>query len=564
MSDGLNQDGLRGNSSFGYNSFLSNSTGILNTAIGINTLRENTTGNQNTATGDGVLELNQQGGFNTASGTAAMALNLSGNGNTASGWDALSSNITGNLNTGFGAHTLLTNANGSKNTALGYRADVNVDKLSNATAIGANSRVDCDNCLVLGSVNGLNDATSNTQVGIGTTNPNASAALEISSTEKGILIPRMTQAERNAILSPATGLMIYQSDNTPGFYFHNGASWTSMTTNTNNLWSLNGNSGTNPTTNFIGTTDDQPLVFKVNNQPIGRLTLANLSLGFQSLNSQPTGIANTAIGTQALFRNLQGRDNTAVGFGALLSNISGSSNVAIGVAAMLNNLSGSSNIALGRDALATNNTGSANTAIGNGANTSADNLNNATAIGAGAIVSASNTVQIGNSNVTDVYFGNPTATIIHANSVSPSDARFKYNVKSNVLGLDFITKLNPVTYYFDDEKLIEFSKTGDLNNSLLRPIAYAGIKKLHSGFLAQDVEKLTTDLNYEFDGLHRPSSSKDHYSLSYTAFVVPLVKAVQEQQLQIEVLKKENEELKKLKEQVQKLTKIVESLSANK
>lgn len=52
-------------------------------------------------------------------------------------------------------------------------------------------------------------------VGIGTTAPDASAALEISSTTRGLLLPRLTQVQRNAISSPATGLMIYQTDNTP-------------------------------------------------------------------------------------------------------------------------------------------------------------------------------------------------------------------------------------------------------------------------------------------------------------------------------------------------------------
>jgi hypothetical protein len=60
-------------------------------------------------------------------------------------------------------------------------------------------------------------------VGIGTTTPNSSAALEISSTDKGLLIPRLTLAQRPA--SPANGLMYFQTDNTPGIYIFNGGSW---------------------------------------------------------------------------------------------------------------------------------------------------------------------------------------------------------------------------------------------------------------------------------------------------------------------------------------------------
>ncbi|MEZ4874819.1 MAG: tail fiber domain-containing protein [Flavobacteriaceae bacterium] len=65
----------------------------------------------------------------------------------------------------------------------------------------------------------------NAQVGINTTTPDPSSELDISSTDGGILIPRMTQVERDAIASPATGLMIYQTNNTPGFYYYDGATW---------------------------------------------------------------------------------------------------------------------------------------------------------------------------------------------------------------------------------------------------------------------------------------------------------------------------------------------------
>jgi len=67
-------------------------------------------------------------------------------------------------------------------------------------------------------------------VGIGTNTPNNSAQLDITSTNKGLLTPRMTQAQRNAIASPANGLLIYQTDNTPGFYFYNGTGWSALNT----------------------------------------------------------------------------------------------------------------------------------------------------------------------------------------------------------------------------------------------------------------------------------------------------------------------------------------------
>ena len=71
-------------------------------------------------------------------------------------------------------------------------------------------------------------ATTVAQVGINTETPDASAALDITSTTGGLLVPRMTQAQRNQIndpAGPADGLMIYQTDGTPGFYYYNGSSW---------------------------------------------------------------------------------------------------------------------------------------------------------------------------------------------------------------------------------------------------------------------------------------------------------------------------------------------------
>ena len=70
--------------------------------------------------------------------------------------------------------------------------------------------------------------TAFAQVGINTNTPEASAALDVTSTEGGILIPRLTETQRDAIASPATGLMIFQTDETTGFYFFDGASWAQL------------------------------------------------------------------------------------------------------------------------------------------------------------------------------------------------------------------------------------------------------------------------------------------------------------------------------------------------
>ena len=66
------------------------------------------------------------------------------------------------------------------------------------------------------------------QIGIGTTSPDASSALDLSSINSGLLIPRMIESERDAIQDPATGLMVYQTNNTPGFYFYDGSAWSAL------------------------------------------------------------------------------------------------------------------------------------------------------------------------------------------------------------------------------------------------------------------------------------------------------------------------------------------------
>ena len=66
--------------------------------------------------------------------------------------------------------------------------------------------------------------------GIGTIDPNNSSLLDMTSTTQGVLVPRMTKAQRDAIVSPATGLLIYQTNANPGFFFFNGSQWNAIST----------------------------------------------------------------------------------------------------------------------------------------------------------------------------------------------------------------------------------------------------------------------------------------------------------------------------------------------
>ncbi|MBI4946603.1 MAG: tail fiber domain-containing protein [Bacteroidetes bacterium] len=121
------------------------------------------------------------------------------------------------------------------------------------------------------------------QVAINTTNnpADASAMLDVTSSSRGVLIPRMTQAERSAIANPATSLLVYQTDGASGYYYNSGSpsspNWVALFTSATAGWSTTGNSGTD-STNFIGTTDAKDLIFKTNNSEKFRIA-ANGNVG---------------------------------------------------------------------------------------------------------------------------------------------------------------------------------------------------------------------------------------------------------------------------------------------
>ena len=128
----------------------------------------------------------------------------------------------------------------------------------------------------------------------------------------------------------------------------------------------------------------------------------NTALGNNALNQNTTGSYNSALGNKALNSNTTGIENAASGAFALRQNLTGVQNSAFGNNGLFLNTTGNSNTALGYNALNQNETGSSNTALGHSANVDANDLNNATALGYGAIVTASNTIQLGNTSITDV------------------------------------------------------------------------------------------------------------------------------------------------------------------
>ena len=171
----------------------------------------------------------------------------------------------------------------------------------------------------------------------------------------------------------------------------------------------------------------------------------------------------------------------------------------------------------------------------------------------GTTTSMNNTISIGNHgfqtfNHNYAFVGNSSTTWNGGNVQwgTFSDARIKTNITEEVKGLDFITRLRPVTYYRDID--IQAAITGNTPVDDY-PEKYDIEKIKFSGFLAQEVDSAAAQCHYNFSGVTRPAHEHELYTLSYESFVVPLVKAVQEQQGMIDALQKENAQQRSMLEE---------------
>jgi len=150
----------------------------------------------------------------------------------------------------------------------------------------------------------------------------------------------------------------------------------------------------------------------------------------------------------------------------------------------------------------------------------------------------------------EVVIGNSSHTSIggYVNWSNISDRRFKSNIDEDIPGLAFITKLRPVTYNVDESKIHNWFSEKYNDNDGSRTVNASKSKARFSGFIAQEVEAAASEVDYDFSGVDTPSDEEDFYKLRYAEFVVPLVKAIQEQQAIIEVLEKRLEALEAGKE----------------
>ncbi len=285
---------------------------------------------------------------------------------------------------------------------------------------------------------------------IGNTSSNimdASAALQIDDTARGFLQPRMTTGQRTAIVSPARGLQVYDTD-TNSNWFYNGTTWDTVATASSSFYSSNGtltsartvtqgtnalsftSSATSGTSHFTidGTTLNVDAVnnrigigtatpsktLEVLGEVKGTRLLAygaggynsNTAIGDNSLaNVNNTGTNNIAIGIASLQLNSSGTNNVAIGSQSAIANTTGSNNVTLGWGALINNTTGSNNLVFGALAGFNNADGSSTSSIndsiliGTLASAQGDNQTNQIAIGSNVIGLGSNTVVLGNDSI---------------------------------------------------------------------------------------------------------------------------------------------------------------------
>ena len=453
-TDIANTDVFGYNTAIGYQALLGSSViaankGFLNVAVGYQALFSNDIGQSNIAIGNNNLYNNANGSFNVAIGDYVMSQNVNGSNNVAIGSNSFNANISGSNNTVIGYNISSSGyPNVTNSTAIGngsYLADDNTITLGNydiirtitfgafqtynttaSTSKRTGSLIAYGGAGIAGDVNigGYTNISGNmTTNGIGTfSNTTASTAIN-----NGALVVTggagiggsLNVGGNTAITGTATingtatlnsisyGITPSTNDNSSKLattaYVKNVIAGISTSTSSSSGWALTGNTGMVDGTNFIGTTDAQPLNFVANNINSGRIDVVALSgqtsFGYGSAvstlknTSNFYGTKNTSIGYQTLYNTVYGKENTAIGYQALYNNNTASGSTAIGYQAMYNayNIStataySTSNTAVGYQALLgsstpANNSGISNTAIGHYAERSNSSGSNNTGIG---------------------------------------------------------------------------------------------------------------------------------------------------------------------------------------
>lgn len=552
----LNTNGFY-NTGVGARVLTSNTVGTFNTAIGYRALANNTSGNQNTGDGFETLYFNTTGSQNTAIGWRALNENTTGSQNTAGGIRSLTMNTTGSFNTASGYEALHSNATGNSNVGIGSGALHSVSNRSNLVAVGDSAlytEIAGDRSTAIGSkaLFSSYNAVGNTAVGFETlysnTNGGGNTAIGDRALHFNLNGYNNVAAGFRTLFNNTTGWDNTAVGRDALFSNQNSADNTAVGHEALYSTTSGGNTAIGSGTLYYNTSGTFNSAVGLNALRSNTTGDGNVSSGYQALFFNTTGTVNSAYGNNALFQNSTGGYNTAVGFRSLQDNTTAYYNTAIGADALSNNTIGQNNTAVGYLALAGNTSGHYNTAIGISAfhGGGVDSFSNSTAVGHNADITASDQVRIGNASVTSIG-GSVNWTTI-------SDGNFKQQVIEDVVGLEFISKLRPVTYHMDIDAIDAFY-SDHYGDDGLPPYdgRYTKETYRYSGFIAQEVETAANSVGYDFSGVDAPKNPDDFYGLRYAEFVVPLVKAVQEQQELIIELQDQNVQQKAQIDQLIKL-----------
>ncbi len=249
-----------------------------------------------------------------------------------------------------------------------------------------------------------------------------SSVLELEHPNKAFYLNRVSLTSTSDVATvpnPKAGMLVYNTNatigsanplygaNGAGIYYFDGTGWVysgNGGVGMSNYWNLTGNSNAVDGVNFLGTTNNVALNFRVFNTKSGRIDLqGNTFFGYQAGINQTIGLT---------------LNNTLFGSGAGSGIFNGSNNVGVGTEALQNAGNGYNNIGMGYRAGANFANTHDNTLLGNQADVTAAGINNATAIGSGAQVSQSNSVILGNN--ASVGIGNTAPTNkLHVTGTDP-------------------------------------------------------------------------------------------------------------------------------------------------
>lgn len=485
-SMGLGQNALGGGSL----------SGDANVALGANALLNDTSGRANIAIGTSAAAQLTTGSGNIAIGRAALNGGaVGGDNNIAVGDHALlAATTTADSNVAFGANALSSMATDVSIVAFGYNALA-------ATTIGPNT--------AFGYQAGQYNDTANWDVFVGA---NAGRGSAVTPTTNGGL----TSVGANANMS-AQGLA---QDN-----IAIGGQALKNNTDDNQTVAI----GSNVLTTGTNSNSQSTVVgaFAGANVATGSGTVTAIGQGAYRYVSGGAAQGNTAIGVAAMAgtsgSNMTGNSNTAIGYNSMLVTTAATGVLGAGYQSLAGLTSGFNNTGAGYQAGYAGTpitTEDSDTFIGNQTGASSAGLVNVTAIGNGARATVSNSVVLGNGSISTLY--------AKVGLTSLSDRRHKRDITALTpdLGLAFINKLKPVAYRYNN-----------------------GDESLRYGFIAQDLEQaLPPALQAKIENakdattgvaLVERGNDKDHtYRAGYAELISPIVKAIKEQQDQIDALRK--------------------------